>query len=112
MNVKRTLYLISVDERRHIILPLLLANVYVHGTYWSGQWTCSSGRVVLVVGGGVGAAGIVGTAGGEGKRVSSVPVKLVVTEYSICTGFRQSSDITSCFPWTSTMNVLDRSMTL
>ena len=38
-------------------------NVYIHGTYRSGQWTCHPDRVVLVVDGGVSTAGRVGTAG-------------------------------------------------
>ena len=48
-------------------------NVYVHGTYQSGQWKCHPDRV-LVVGGGVGTTGRVGTAVGRGKRVLSVAV--------------------------------------
>ena len=60
-------------------------NVYVHGTYRSGQWTCRPDRVVLVVGGGV------GTAGGGGKRESSVAVTSIITNSSLCAGFRRSS---------------------
>ena len=82
-------------------------NVYVHGMYRSGRWTCRPDQVVLVVGGGV------GTAAGGDKRVLSVAVTFIITESSMCAGFRRSSDITSCLPWTLTVNVLDpRSMTL
>ena len=91
------------------LLPLV--NVYVHGTYQSaGQWTCRPDRVVLVVGGGV------GTAGGGGKKVLSVVVTSIVTESSMCDGFRCFSDTTvctSCLLLTPTENVLaPRSMTL
>ena len=88
------------------ILPLLV-NMYVHGTYQSDQRTCRPDRVFLIVGSGV------STAGGGGNRVSLVAVTSIVTESSMCTGFRQSSDITSCLPLTPTVNVLaPRSMTL
>ena len=49
-------------------------NVYVHGMYPSGQWTCHPDQVVLIVGGGV------GTAGEEDKRVSLVTVTSIVAE--------------------------------
>ena len=65
------------------------------------------------MGGGVGTAGKVGTTGGGGKRVLFVAVTSIVTESSMCAGFRRSSDVTSCLPWTLTVNVLaPRSMTL
>ena len=82
-------------------------NVYVHGTYRSGQLAFRPDRVVHVVGGGV------GTASGGGKRVLSVVVTSIGTESSMSAGFRCSSGITSCVPWTLTVNVLDpQSMTL
>ena len=57
--------------------------------------------------------GGVGTAGGGGKRVSLVAATSIITEYSMSTSFRRSSDITSCSLLTSTVNVLvPRSMTL
>ena len=42
------------------------------------------------MGGGVGTAGGFGTVGGGGKRVSSVAVRSMATESSMCTDFRQS----------------------
>ena len=73
-------------------------NMYVHGTYRSGQWTFRPDRVVLVVDGGV------DTASGRGKKYHWVTS--IVTESSMCAGFRLSSDIASCLPLTSTVNVL------
>ena len=106
-------FLISGALMNGSMLLLPPMNVYVHGTYRSGQWTCCPDPVVLFVGGGVGTAGRVGTAGGGGERVLSVAVTSVVTESSMCTGFRRSSNITSCLPWTLTVNVLaPRSITL
>ena len=58
------------------------------------------------MGGGVGTAGRVGTADGGGKRVSLVAVTSIITKFLMCAGFRRFSDITSCLPWTSTVNVL------
>ena len=75
-------------------------NVYVHGMYQSGQWTCPPDRVVLIVGSGV------GTAGEGGKRVSLVAVTSIVVKSLMWAGFKRSSDITSCLPWTSTVKVL------
>ena len=56
-------------------------NVYVHGTYRSGQCTCHPDRVVLIVGCGG------GTGGEEGKRVLSVAVTSLAKS-SMCAGFR------------------------
>ena len=76
-------------------------NVYVHGMYRSGQWTCRPDQSVLVVGSGV------GTAGEGGKRVSSVAVTSIVAKSSMWASFRRSSDITSYLLLTSTVKVLD-----
>ena len=78
--------------------------MYIHGTYQSGQWTCRPDRVVLIVGSGVGTAGGGGTAGAGGKSISLVAVTSIVTESSMCGGFKLSSDITSSLLFTSTVN--------
>ena len=89
-----------------LLLPPV--NVYLHGTYRSEQRTCRLDQVVLVVGGGVGIASGVSTAGRGGKRASSVAVTSIVIKSSMCAGFRRSSDntCTSCLLLTSTVNVL------